>query len=521
MNTIVLKYETDEKTAELFNNYRRQFTSCSRVFYNILKNEPELKSQFEYQKKGSVLVNTFSKLNNVELINSYMMQCMIVKAYSAVKSNNELKKIDQERRAVLVKQIESLNKKIKKTQKANTHRISRLKNKISRKQSQITAIDNKKYTNVDGSVKLMRDYVSHQWKLRNGVECKAKYIVTKEELQEARLNSIYIIGETLHWGNRFIRLMSDLETVEVCFDRIRKTKSHPMLLKIKDCNKNYKQILKDLYVMQQNNQIALTYTISGSEICISYDEEDYNKARANYKRIANRVMSIDMNPNYLGWSVIEWKSSSEYRVIATGVYSMKDINDEWFSMNGQDIPSDDIRREKNTNKRTHEVFEISNNLMSKALYWKCSIFSLEKLKFNELDMGYGTKQNALCRNLWIRDKFRNNLSKYTSMYGIKFIEVEAKYSSIYGNIIFRKEGFTDPVNASMEIGRRAYELNAQYIEKTKAEKHNIIKPVWDDFKESISEALEAFRTFSARNGRESKHMTDISDLYELYCVLKE
>ena len=77
------------------------------------------------------------------------------------------------------------------------------------------------------------------------------------------------------------------------------------------------------------------------------------------------------------------------------------------------------------------------------------------------------------------------------------------------------------MNASMEIGRRAYEFNAQYIEKSKAEKHNIIKPVWDDFKESISEALEAFRTFSAENGRESKHMTDISDLHDLYRVLKE
>lgn len=273
--------------------------------------------------------------------------------------------------------------------------------------------------------------------------------------------------------------------------------------------------------MQQNNQIALTYTISGKEIFISYDEEEYNRARANYQRIANRVMSIDMNPNYLGWSIVEWVSSSEYRVIASGVYSLKAINDEWFSLNMQHVPSDDIRRIYNNNKRTHEIFEISNNLMSKALYYKCSMFALEKLKFNEVDMGYGSKQNALCRNLWLRDKLKNNLSKYTSMYGIKLFEVEAQYSSIYGNVIFRNEGFTDPVNASMEIGRRAYEFNAQYIEKTKAEKHNIIKPVWDDFKESISEALEAFRTFSARNGRESKHMIDISDLHDLYRVLKE
>ena len=99
-----------------------------------------------------------------------------------MKSNNELQKIDQERRAVLVKQIEALNKKISKTPKSNKNRITRLQNKVSRKQSQITAIDNKKYNNVDGSVKTMRDYVSQQWKIRNGIECKAAHIITKEEL---------------------------------------------------------------------------------------------------------------------------------------------------------------------------------------------------------------------------------------------------------------------------------------------------------------------------------------------------
>ena len=50
------------------------------------------------------------------------------------------------------------------------------------------------------------------------------------------MNSVYVIGEKMHFGNRFIRLMSDLETVEVCFDRIKKSKSHPMYLKITGCN---------------------------------------------------------------------------------------------------------------------------------------------------------------------------------------------------------------------------------------------------------------------------------------------
>jgi len=123
--------------------------------------------------------------------------------------------------------------------------------------------------------------------------------------------------------------------------------------------------------------------------------------------------------------------------------------------------------------------------------------------------------------MWLRDKLGNNLSKWCNTFGLKFLEVESKYSSIYGNIIFRKENLPDPVNAALEISRRGYEFNAQYLENKKEQKRNIIKPVWDDFKESISEALEAFRSFAARNGRKCNHMTDISDLYDLYCVLKK
>lgn len=51
-------------------------------------------------------------------------------------------------------------------------------------------------------------------------------------------------------------------------------------------------------------------------------------------------------------------------------------------------------------------------------------------------------------------------------------------------------------------------------------------PVWDDFKESIAEAQEAFRShILSRKGcvltsDEVSGMTDVSDLYSLYSVLK-
>ena len=144
METLIFKYKTDEESAVLLNRYRREITSVDRVFYNILCDEPELDAQFSYQKKGSKLINKFNTLNHVELINSYLMQCCIVKSYASVKANNGIKKNDQERRIVLVKQIKQLNEKLKKTTSKQTHKRNKIEKKIHKKQSQITAIDNKK-----------------------------------------------------------------------------------------------------------------------------------------------------------------------------------------------------------------------------------------------------------------------------------------------------------------------------------------------------------------------------------------
>ena len=34
-----------------------------------------------------------------------------------------------------------------------------------------------------------------------------------------------------------------------------------------------------------------------------------------------------MNPNYIGWSIIDWKSESNFNIIKSGVISIKKLND--------------------------------------------------------------------------------------------------------------------------------------------------------------------------------------------------
>lgn len=63
--------------------------------------------------------------------------------------------------------------------------------------------------------------------------------------------------------------------------------------------------------------------------------------------------------------------------------------------------------------------------------------------------------------------------------------------------------------ASIEIGRRCYEFKAQYIDKTKDKRKNIILPDVDDFKDRYAKSLEEFNIPG-----------EIKDLVEMYNFLK-
>ena len=62
-----------------------------------------------------------------------------------------------------------------------------------------------------------------------------------------------------------------------------------------------------------------------------------------------------MNPNYIGWSIVDWKGESEFNVVKSGVYSIKDLNDKDFALKGQGYSSDSRERTHISNKRKYET----------------------------------------------------------------------------------------------------------------------------------------------------------------------
>ena len=330
--------------------------------------------------------------------------------------------------------------------------------------------------------------------------CKSK--ITKDEFLNKRLSKLFIIGESNQHGNRMVVINDDLLSFT-----FKPTMKDKIVLSIDGIYKRYKSILNKLYHLQQDKQISITYQLDNEYIYLTYDETLLNQF-VDYKPIKNRIFAIDLNPNYVGWSVVDWKSSSKFEVVKSGVISIKDINDIDFGLKGKS--SESKERIYINNKRTFETHEISKLLVNTAKYYRCEMFGLEELNIKSKDTDKGKYFNKLVNNVWNRTKLVNNIKKRCNIYSIRVMLAKPNYSSFVGNFLFRDLKLPDMTLSSIEIGRRCYEFKSQYIDKTKDKRKNIILPDVNDFNDRYIKSLEEFNI-----------PVEIKDLVKIYNFLKK
>lgn len=312
-----------------------------------------------------------------------------------------------------------------------------------------------------------------------------KCLISKEEFKEQRLSPLYSIGESGRYSNRKFRIKSSLN--EISFQPNRK---EHFILNLKGIKGNKLSTLRKLFELQCKKDITISYKLSSEYLYLSFEEEKLSTFKSS--KIENRILALDLNPNYIGWSIVDWKSSNEFNVVSKGIFNLTYLN------------------KKTSNKKKFENLEISKNLISKAIHYQCSIVSMENLTIESSDKGKGRLFNKLCNNDWLRTTLRNNLLKRCNLFGIKFLEVRPEYSSFIGNFLFRSLDLPDMVLASIELSRRAFEFYGQYISKKLKIQKNIIQPNLSDFKTLYTKSLEEFG------------LQDVyKDLVELYYFLKK
>ena len=334
---------------------------------------------------------------------------------------------------------------------------------------------------------------------------RSKNNISKEQFKLKRLSPIYSIGEVVNKsvkGNRKFHIEQDLENATFKPNKLIKIN-----LQLIGLNKR-KQILSKLYQKQERKEIKIAYKLDLEYIYIIFEETDIYNYETKF--IKNRVFALDLNPNYIGWSIVDWKSESEFNVIKSGVYSIKKLNDKDFSLKNKGYSTESSKRKYISDKRNFETLQIVKNIVNKSIYYKCQLISIEDLNIKSKDLDKCKRLNKLVNNSWCRNTFVNNLTKRCNIHNIKLLKVKPEYSSFIGNFLYRSLNLPDMILASIEIGRRGYEFYNQYINKTKEIKKNIVRPNLSMFNKLYLKSLEEFKLQPA-----------YKDLIELYYFFKK
>lgn len=267
---------------------------------------------------------------------------------------------------------------------------------------------------------------------------RLKNKLNKDEFKSSRLFGIYSQGETLKCGNRKFKL--DITNNQIIF---KFSKSKHINLKLPILHKNYLYELINLE--EQCNQKLSNFSIELKldKICITFD--DSKIYCSNYFGNSNIVGAIDMNPNYIGFSISKWDNGKR-KVLLEEQYDLS-----YFTKNLHKS-SNDAKNKYQNNKQIFELKEIAKDIINKCKLYKVGKFGIEDLNFKVGNQGKGKSFNRLTKNKWKRDSLVSALKKLCLLNKIDFIEVNPVYSSFIGSVLNEAP---DPIAASLEIARRA------------------------------------------------------------------
>ena len=272
---------------------------------------------------------------------------------------------------------------------------------------------------------------------------RLKHKLDKDIFKENRLLGIYSQGETSKGGNRKFKL--DISNNQIIFKFSRYRYINLQLPKLR---KNYLYELINLEEQCKQKLSNFSVELKLNKICITFD--DSKIYCSNYIGNSNIVGAIDMNPNYIGFSISKWDNGKR-KILLEEQYDLS-----YFTKNLHLSSSHKDSKHQN-NKQIFELKEIAKDIIQKCKFFHVGKFGIEDLNFKVGDSGKGRGFNRLTKNKWKRDCLVSALRKQCLLNKIDFIEVNPVYSSFIGNLCNKAP---DPIAASLEIARRA---NFKYI----------------------------------------------------------
>jgi len=269
-------------------------------------------------------------------------------------------------------------------------------------------------------------------------------IIDKAAFKYRRMFPIGIQGERRCKGNRLFSF--DLENQQLVY---KPSKDRHVEIKFLPMRKRVAEELSKIQELAQQSKITVSVKLSDKYVWLTYNEALIKDERYT-KLHSKRVLGVDMNPNYIGLSVIEFNKSDEFTVLHKQVFDLSKLT----VSSGK--ASTDSKSKYLTNKLKHETIAIAHEISKLVNVWKCKTVAMEDLSIKSSDKGKGKNFNRLCNNKWERKLFTNKLKMLANLYKFDLVEVNPAYSSQVGNIAYGDENTPDMVAASIEVARRSY-----------------------------------------------------------------
>ena len=332
----------------------------------------------------------------------------------------------------------------------------------------------------------------------------ANLAAAKEEYEANRILAVYSVGEAPHKSNR--KFDFDFPNKKVIFKPDKNTK---IPIEFYCGKKQFKKLMK---LHDKIGEMPLSVRLENDYIHISYDEEflagfafeeneyfrelktipkenkayrkelyvgwkEEQKRRKMVGKIPERILSMDKNPQYLGFSILEKQPDNSMKTIAAKCFDLTGLNTQLK------LSSSDPVQVKQNNKRKFELNEAMKYMFKMAVHYQVAHFGNDDVSFK--DTGVNTSSAEASRqikNLWNRTQTDGQIVKRCNELGIIHVPVNTAYTSFIGNI---QNNYYDPVNASMEICRRGilkYEKGTFYPEVQESDVDHMFQLAQDNEK---------------------------------------
>ena len=259
--------------------------------------------------------------------------------------------------------------------------------------------------------------------------------INKDEFDKQRQIPISSQGEMLRKGNRMFEFHLDNQSLV-----FKISKNKHIDIQLGKIHRTLQKELNKLNELCYDKKATVSIRLNNDYIWITYDEKLLCDSVKFNGLKDNRILGLDMNPNYIGLSVIEFDKEDKFKILHKQVFDLKELTDKNASKN----------------KRQYEIIKICHTINNLVNYWKCKKLSIEELNIKSSDKGQGKNFNRLCNNVWDRSLISNKLLMLSNIYSYELVEVNPVYSSFIGNLVYGDETTPDMVAASIEIARRGY-----------------------------------------------------------------